>query len=62
MRSCQKTDRNLQLSTSCSNQLNFMEKMGGTMSILAGQWAGRKIDTDNDSKGCWSLIFLTGKR
>jgi hypothetical protein len=57
------TDRNIQLSTSCSNQLNHTDKkMGGTMSILAGRWAGRKTDVDSDKKGCWSSITLQGKK
>ncbi len=46
-----KTDRSIQISTSCSNQLNSFEKMGGTMSILAGRWAGRKVGTNSNSKG-----------
>jgi hypothetical protein len=58
-----KTDRNVQLSASCSNQLNFTEKkMGGTLSILSGRWAGRKVGTDNDPKGRWSSITLNGKK
>jgi exonuclease III len=58
-----KTDKHLQISTSCSNQLNFTEKkMGGTMSILAGRWAGRKDSIGQDSKGRWSSITLTGKQ
>jgi hypothetical protein len=57
-----KTDKNIQLSTSCSNQLNFTEKkMEGTISILAGHWAGRKCGTRLDSQGRWSSITLTGK-
>jgi hypothetical protein len=57
------TDRNIQLSTSCSNQLNHTDKkMGGTMSILAGRWAGRKTDVDSDKKGRWSSITLQGKK
>ncbi len=58
-----KTDKNIQLATSCSNQLNSTgKKMGGTMTILAGRWAGRKIGTTSDSKGRWSSITLTGKK
>jgi hypothetical protein len=58
-----KADKNIQILTSCSNQLNFTEKkMGGTMSILAGQWAGHKLGTKNDSKGRWSSITLNGKK
>jgi hypothetical protein len=57
-----KKEKNIQLATSCSNQLNSTEKkMRGTMSILAGRWAGRKTGTTSDSKGRWSSITLTKK-
>jgi hypothetical protein len=35
--------------------------MGGTMSVLAGRWAGRKLATTSDPKGRWSSITLNGK-
>jgi hypothetical protein len=56
-------DRHMQLSTSCSNQLRTsIKKMGGTMMVLDGKWAGRKDSTFSDKKGRWSAITLTGKR
>jgi hypothetical protein len=56
-----KKDRSIQLSTSCSNQLNATrKKKGGTMTVLAGRWAGRKKDIYGDSKGRWNSITLMG--
>jgi exonuclease III len=58
-----KQDRGLQLSTSCSNQLNSsIKKMGGTMTIMGGRWAGRKQLMSSDKKGRWSQITLAGTR
>jgi hypothetical protein len=56
-------DRHMQLSMSCSNQLmSLIKKMGGTMTILDGRWAGRKMNTFSDDKGRWSALTMTGKR
>jgi hypothetical protein len=56
-------DRGIQMSTSCSNQLNSsIKKMGGTMTIMTGRWAGRKKKVTSDAKGRWSTMTLTGKQ
>jgi hypothetical protein len=55
-------DRHMQLSTSSSNQLlSSIKKMGRTMTVLDGRWAGRKVNTFSDSKGRWSAITIKGK-
>jgi hypothetical protein len=55
-------DHHMQLSTSCSNQLLHSEKkMGGTMMLLDGRWAGRKLLQSSDAKGRWSSITLVGR-
>jgi hypothetical protein len=56
-------ERNIQLSTSCLNQLNQVKKKkGGTMTVLSGRWACRKRNVDSDNKGRWSSITLQGKK
>jgi hypothetical protein len=56
-------EHNIQISTSCSNQLNnTIKKKGGTMTVLSGRWAGRKDNINSDSKGRWSSMTLQGKQ
>jgi hypothetical protein len=56
-------EQNMQISLSCSNQLNkTKKKKGGMMTILSGRWAGRKKNFFSDKKGRWSGITLVGKK
>jgi hypothetical protein len=56
-------DQSMQLSYSCSNQLNHTtRKKGGTLTTLAGRWSVRKQSSGNDKYGRWSYITLDGKR
>jgi hypothetical protein len=56
-------ERNVQISTSCSNQLlNTTKKKGGTMTVVLGRWAGRKHAMGDDKKGRWSSVTLQGKK
>jgi hypothetical protein len=56
-------ERNVQISTSCSNQmLTTTKKKGGTMTVISGRWAGRKHDMGEDNKGRWSSVTLQGKK
>jgi hypothetical protein len=56
-------EQNIQISFSCSNQLNKSKKnKGGTMTILSGHWVGRKHHFFSDKKGRWSGTTLVGKK
>ena len=59
-----KFDRNAIASFSASRhtkKVNEIKKMGGTATIVRGNWSGRMIEMGQEKLGRWSYLTLTGK-